>query len=135
MQGDQVLEHGRWLDLAIVMALGTVAMVAVASALERWIRSAVWRRTLWQAVTAGVLALLLVELTGTRSILVGAWQRLHGKDEEPVVVSELPRAKTKTQSTPDPSRSRSNAANVGAQSLSATKPESDTTKRDVDAVD
>ncbi|MFW6170935.1 MAG: M56 family metallopeptidase [Planctomycetota bacterium] len=132
MQGDQVFEHGRWLNLALVMALGTVAMVALASAVERLLRSAVWRRTLWQAVTAGVLALLLVELTGIGSALVGTWRTLREGDEEPVVESELPKAVTAMPSEPEASPLRSNAAEFEPQPLAVTKPTGETAKRDPD---
>lgn len=132
MQGDQVFEHARWLNLALVMALGTVAMVALASAVERLVRSAVWRRTLWQAVTAGVLALLLVELTGTGSALVGTWRTLCEGDEKPVVGSELPKAVTDMPSEPEASPLRSNAAELEPQPPPVTKPAGETTKRDPD---
>jgi beta-lactamase regulating signal transducer with metallopeptidase domain len=59
-----------WFESALVLAVGTAVIVALA-ALAGWgVRSAVWRRTIWQVTTFGLLAWVFVEWTGTGPAVV-----------------------------------------------------------------
>ena len=62
--------YGFWLVPIIVLAVGTAVIFGLAAIAARWVRSAVWQRTIWQATTVGLLALLVVELTGGGSAFV-----------------------------------------------------------------
>jgi len=69
-----VVENAPWLELLLVLSVGTAVMVGLAALADRLVRSAIWQRTIWQVTTLGVLALVLVELTGTGPALVGLWR-------------------------------------------------------------
>ena len=58
-----------WLGWALVLGVGSSAVVGLAALLGRWTPSAVWRRTLWQACVLGLTLLLIGELSG----VVGGW--------------------------------------------------------------
>jgi beta-lactamase regulating signal transducer with metallopeptidase domain len=66
--------HGAW------QSLGTIAMevamtVVISMALERRIRSAVWRRLLWQVSLLALIALFAAEISGSSGRLAqAAWQ-------------------------------------------------------------
>jgi len=62
--------YGLWLEPIVVLAVGTAVIVGLAAIVARWVRSAAWERTIWQASTVGLLALLVVELTGSGSAFV-----------------------------------------------------------------
>jgi len=53
-----------WIELVTVLTAGTTVIVALAALADRAVRSAVWKRTIWQAAAAALAALLLVEATG-----------------------------------------------------------------------
>ena len=57
-------ESGIWWELLFVLGAGATVIVALAAMAGRWIRDAVWQRTLWQAATLSLFALVLFELTG-----------------------------------------------------------------------
>jgi len=69
-----VTENAPWLELPLVLTVGTAVMVGLAALADRRVRSAIWQRTIWQVTTLGVLSLVLVELTGTGPALVGLWR-------------------------------------------------------------
>jgi len=62
--------YGLWLEPIVVLAVGTAVVVGLAAIAARWGRSAAWQRAIWQASTVGLLALLVVELTGSGSAFV-----------------------------------------------------------------
>jgi len=63
---DHLASHyGPWLEPALALAVGTAVIVALAALAGRWVTAALWRRTIWQVAALGLLALVLVELTGT----------------------------------------------------------------------
>ncbi|MHC4179890.1 MAG: M56 family metallopeptidase, partial [Planctomycetota bacterium] len=66
-------ENEPWLELVLVLAVGTVVIVGLSAWADRILRSAVWQRTVWQVATLGLLVLMLVELTGTAPALVQLW--------------------------------------------------------------
>jgi beta-lactamase regulating signal transducer with metallopeptidase domain len=70
MQGNLTPGYGLWLEPLVALAVGTVVIVGLAALAGRFLRTAVWQRTIWQAATVGLLALVVVELTGTASALV-----------------------------------------------------------------
>ena len=69
-----VTGNAPWLELLLVLTVGTTVMVGLAALAERLVRSAIWQRTIWQISTLGVLGLMLIELTGTGPGLVGLWR-------------------------------------------------------------
>lgn len=56
--------YSPWIELAAVLILGPVLIVTAAVLADRFVRNAVWRRTLWQAAVAAVGLLVVVEMTG-----------------------------------------------------------------------
>ncbi|HUT88915.1 MAG TPA: M56 family metallopeptidase [Thermoguttaceae bacterium] len=70
MHSSLPLEYGLWLVPIIVLSVGTAVIVGLAAIAARWARSAAWQRTIWQATTLGLFALLVVELTGGGSAFV-----------------------------------------------------------------
>src|SRR5512139_2340364 len=58
-------------ELALVPAAGTAVIVALAALAERLRPSPVWQRTIWQASTLGLLALMAVQWSGTGRGVVG----------------------------------------------------------------
>src|SRR5579859_4745701 len=60
-----------WLQLLGLLAAETAVIVALCAQLARLARSAIWRRTIWQACVVGVALLASVELTGTARGLFG----------------------------------------------------------------
>lgn len=62
--------HGPWIELVIVLAVGTALIVGLAFLAGRTVRSAIWRRTIWQSAALGVWALVAFELTGAGSVVV-----------------------------------------------------------------
>jgi len=76
MQNLFIPAHGLWIELAIVLGVGTALIVGLAFLAGRTVRSAVWRRTIWQSAILGVWALVVLELTGAGSAtvhLVATW--------------------------------------------------------------
>jgi len=73
MQSYLLPENQPWLELVLVLAVGTAVIVGLAALAERFVRSAIWQRTIWQITTLGLLTLMLVELTGTAPALVRLW--------------------------------------------------------------
>jgi len=71
MPSDFAPEYGLWAELILVLSVGTAAIVVAAALAVRCVRAATWRRAIWQAAALGILALLLLEATGTGSALVG----------------------------------------------------------------
>ena len=63
-----------WLELVLVLAGGTIVIAAVGCLAVQFVRSAIWQRTIWQTATLGVLALVLVELSGTGPASVRLWR-------------------------------------------------------------
>ena len=59
----------RWEPL-LVLAVGTTLIVGLSTLAGRFVRSAVWQRTLWQVAALGLLALAAMEITGLGSALV-----------------------------------------------------------------
>jgi beta-lactamase regulating signal transducer with metallopeptidase domain len=74
MQGYLVTENEPWLELLLVLTVGTTVIVALAALANRLVRSAIWQRTIWQVTTLGVLTLMLVEVTGAGPALIGLWR-------------------------------------------------------------
>jgi len=56
--------YSPWIELAVVLTVGPVLIVAFALLADRLAHRAVWRRTLWQATVAAVALLVAVEITG-----------------------------------------------------------------------
>ena len=56
--------YSPWIELAAVLILGPVLIVTAAVLADRFVRIAVWRRTLWQATVAAVGLLVVIEVTG-----------------------------------------------------------------------
>jgi hypothetical protein len=75
LQGLTLPEGEPGLELLVVAAAGTTLIAGTAALADRFVRSAIWQRTVWQVATLGVLSLMLVELTGTGPALVRLWQR------------------------------------------------------------
>jgi len=65
MQSYSMLAQAFWWEPVVVLTLGAAVIVGLATLLARCVRSAIWRRAIWQTTTLGVLALVLAELTGT----------------------------------------------------------------------
>ena len=59
----------RWEPL-LVLAVGTTLIVGLGTLAGRFVRSAVWQRTLWQVAALGLLVLAGMEITGLGSALV-----------------------------------------------------------------
>jgi hypothetical protein len=53
-----------WAHFAAVVALEVCLVVAITFAAQHLVRSAAWRRAIWQTGATGILVLLMVELTG-----------------------------------------------------------------------
>lgn len=53
-----------WLQLVGLLALEVALAIGIAALLQSSTRTPVWRRTIWQACVAGVVALTLLEATG-----------------------------------------------------------------------
>ncbi|MBC8877235.1 MAG: hypothetical protein H8E44_48015, partial [Planctomycetes bacterium] len=56
--------YSPWIELTVALTVGAVLVVGVAVVVDRQVRSAVWRRTLWQAAALSLWLVLLVELSG-----------------------------------------------------------------------
>jgi len=56
--------YSPWIELAAVLILGPVLIVTAAVLADRFVRNAVWRRTLWQSAVAAVGLLVVMEITG-----------------------------------------------------------------------
>jgi type II secretory pathway component GspD/PulD (secretin) len=61
-----------WLEVVAALAVGGLVVVGLAALLARVAPAGAWQRTLWQASTLGLAALLVGELTGVAGGLV-AW--------------------------------------------------------------
>jgi len=70
MHGDLAPEYGLWLESVVVLTAGTAVIVGLGVLASRLLGAAVWRRTIWQAATLGLLGLVLIEWTGTGAGLV-----------------------------------------------------------------
>jgi len=68
------ISSAAWLESAWLLALGTAVIVGSAALIARTIGSTVWRRTIWQVTTLGLLAWVLLEWTGTGPALVWLWR-------------------------------------------------------------
>ena len=75
--------YSPWIELTVALTVGAVLVVGVAVVVDRQVRSAVWRRTLWQAAALSLWLVLLVELSGVNHGLgrfmmsgVTAWRAL-----------------------------------------------------------
>ena len=87
-------QWGSWLELLLVLGLGATLLVAFAAAADRWVRSAVAERTLWQVATLGLFALVAMELTGAGSGLTQLVLRQLRPAEaapHPAAISPVPR--------------------------------------------
>jgi beta-lactamase regulating signal transducer with metallopeptidase domain len=60
-----------WLQLLGLLAAETAVIIALCAQVARLTRSAIWRRTIWQACVLGVALLAAVELTGSARSLIG----------------------------------------------------------------
>ncbi len=101
MQIDPAIEYGLWFELASRLAMAATVLVGMAVLANQMARTAVWRRTIWQVTTLGLLALLLLELTGTGPALARLWQPRTGTESIPVAETIArrdagPRRPTKT---------------------------------------
>jgi len=63
-------QAGVWVAF-VVLWLGTAAIVALAAAAQRLVRSAVGQRATWQAAVAAILGLVVVEISGAAPAAVG----------------------------------------------------------------
>jgi hypothetical protein len=63
-----------WLHFLGQLAAETACLVLLAAAGQWFLRSAIWRRTLWQASLVALVALLLCEITGASGSAIG-WLR------------------------------------------------------------
>ncbi|MBN2475265.1 MAG: hypothetical protein JXB62_11690 [Pirellulales bacterium] len=70
MQGDLASGAGVWPEAVLVLAVGTAVIAGLAAIGSHWVASAAWRRTVWQIATLGLLAMTVIELTGTGPALV-----------------------------------------------------------------
>jgi len=53
-----------WLELLGVLAAGACLIAALAAVVARALRSAAWRRTVWQVATVALVVLVMIEVTG-----------------------------------------------------------------------
>src|SRR5260370_5541554 len=60
-----------WLQLLGLLATETAVIIALCAQVSRLTRSAIWRRTIWQACVVALALLAVVELTGTARGLFG----------------------------------------------------------------
>jgi hypothetical protein len=58
MQGNLTPGYGLWLEPLVALAVGTVVIVGLAALAGRFLRTAVWQRTIWQAATVGRCTIL-----------------------------------------------------------------------------
>ena len=96
---------GLRVEPVVTLAVGTAVIVGLAALAGRLAGTAVWQRTIWQVATLGLLALLLVELTGTASALV---RLVRANTEMPPTETRSARAAGRQQ-PPDPAAGRSAA--------------------------
>ncbi len=84
-------EPALWRDLCVVLGVGTAVIVAGAAAARGWLRSGIWQRTLWRAVTLSLLALVGFELTGIAPGLVQLCRaaRVAARPEMPLPAPEM----------------------------------------------
>jgi hypothetical protein len=59
-----------WWPWIVVLASEVVLVVGAAALLQRWTKSALWHRTIWQGGMLALLALVALEFTGTGRVLV-----------------------------------------------------------------
>jgi beta-lactamase regulating signal transducer with metallopeptidase domain len=64
-----------WWPWLVVLASEVVLVVGAAALLQRWTKSALWRRTIWQGGMLALLALVALEFTGTARGLVNSSQK------------------------------------------------------------
>ena len=70
MQPSPPLEYAPWTAMFLVLTVGVASVVGLTALAGRFVRSAAWQRTVWQVCTLALLALVLVEWTGTGRGLV-----------------------------------------------------------------
>ena len=67
--------YAPWWELGLILTIATTGIVSVACLMDRWLKSAVLRRAVWQVALASVFVLAIVEVTGIGRI--GAvWMRV-----------------------------------------------------------
>ncbi len=80
-----------WWRLFGLLAIEAALVVALAVVLARWIKSAVWRRTVWQAGALGLLVLAACESTGlSRGLAAWATAKTEARSSRRMVVGTLP---------------------------------------------
>ena len=77
MQSQFAAGYVGWVEMFLVLAVGTGGIILAAAVAARRLRSAVWQRTVWQAALVAVLGLIAVEAVGAGAGLVG-WLRTFG---------------------------------------------------------
>jgi beta-lactamase regulating signal transducer with metallopeptidase domain len=80
-----------WWRLFGLLAIEAALVAALATVLARWIRSAVWRRTIWQAGVLGLLVLAAGESTGlNRGLAAWATAKPEARRSRRMVVRAFP---------------------------------------------
>ncbi len=80
-----------WWRLLMLLAIEAALVAAVAAVLTRWIKSAVWRRTIWQAGALGLLVLAACESTGlSRGFAAWATAKPEARSSRRFVVQTFP---------------------------------------------
>lgn len=84
-----------WFQLLGLIAVEVAVIVGIAAQLQRLTRSAIWRRTIWQACILSLLLLVAFELTGVARNVVG-WI-----GQKPVATTPIP-SRTASANTGNP---------------------------------
>ena len=80
-----------WWRLFGLLAIEAALVAALAAVLARWIQSAVWRRTIWQAGALGLLVLAACESTGlNRGLAAWATAKPEPRSSRRIVVRTFP---------------------------------------------
>lgn len=72
-----------WWQFLGLVAGEAAAVVGVAALLQRWIQSGSWRRALWQGCTLALGLLILLQISGTDSILASSFARRTSSSQSP----------------------------------------------------
>src|SRR6476661_4134867 len=76
-----------WLQLFGAIAVESSFIFLLALGLQRWTRTGVWRRTVWQVALAGVGLVTLLELTGLSRATI-SWTVPKAKLQSPLPLQE-----------------------------------------------
>ncbi len=110
-------------ELLLVLAAGTTVIVLAAALAAPRFRWAVWQRTIWQAATAAVIALLAAESIGAGNGLVGwlrtAWPSAGKRVDSARPIDATPDRETSRSDTPCLTSSTRQASDAGRLTYTA----------------